>query len=310
MKKMHILIMILSIVFEFQLEAIDFQFESVMLRRTDKGVVMPDSIMQRLLDARLYKAVEEGSIERVRSCLNGGANVNAKCYELNSCFITDDSPLTMAAPRGNVEIVKLLLSSGAEINYCASSGLALIRAINWLRFDESMVPVIKLLIAMKADVNAQNEFDKTALSECANLNDMYAIRIAFRLLLAGADKLVGGRFGMSIVKQARENNRYALAGLIETYPHGTLQGYILFSIAKDLLGDDETKKSAAQKHIDELSQNENDLISKRYLGLLHALIGNESSNVLADAAAYAALDFTFQQQASNEKARENSRAFF
>ena len=66
-----------------------------------------------------------------------------------------------------LEIIKLLISSGADLDLCTSSGdTALIQAI-----QSNNLPVAYLLIKSKADLNIQGNYEETALHEACSLQN-------------------------------------------------------------------------------------------------------------------------------------------
>jgi ankyrin repeat protein len=95
-------------------------------------------------DTLLHAAASQGKTDIVRELLSYGADVNAK----NNDGIT---PIHNAAVNNNGEIVKILVSKGASVNIREKNGLT---ALHLVAFDgnESMT---RLLIASGADVNAR-----------------------------------------------------------------------------------------------------------------------------------------------------------
>ncbi|KAJ9614126.1 hypothetical protein H2200_002262 [Cladophialophora chaetospira] len=78
--------------------------------------------------------------------------------------------LEAASRRGNVEMVKLLLESGADVN--ARDGVALVEASRWGHLD-----VLRLLIEQGADLNARNGM---ALVEASANSRMDVLRLLIR----------------------------------------------------------------------------------------------------------------------------------
>ncbi len=90
-------------------------------------------------------AASIGNLNIVRLLLRHGADVDPKGYT---------SPLSRAASNGHLEIVKLLLRYGADVNPEGQQS-----PLAWASYgDSDRLPIMKLLIRHGADVNAR--FDK------------------------------------------------------------------------------------------------------------------------------------------------------
>lgn len=93
--------------------------------------------------ASLLKAVENGDLEQVRSCLESGVDPNAA--DAHGAI-----PLHWAAFRGQAEICELLLEHGAEANARARDG----RTPLHLAAQGGSTEVLDLLLAYQADISA------------------------------------------------------------------------------------------------------------------------------------------------------------
>ena len=62
------------------------------------------------LARQLHQAVKDGDINRVKDLLGQGANPNHQLYQTKG---REDPPLIIACLKGNLEIVKMLVSAGA-----------------------------------------------------------------------------------------------------------------------------------------------------------------------------------------------------
>lgn len=101
-------------------------------------------------DYPLLEAVKKDDVQKVKSILEASGGQ----YEINQTGVTGDLPLTTAARRGNLEIVKLLVEHGAVVDIGKKRGdrTPLIEA-SWQGHAE----VVKYLIAKGADVNAKGK---------------------------------------------------------------------------------------------------------------------------------------------------------
>jgi len=93
----------------------------------------------------LFKAVKEGSLERVKRLVDKGADVNLRAP-------SGSTPLMYAADGNKIDIVRFLLTRGADVNAKnGTNNTALIYAS-----IKGNVEVSKELLKSKADVNAKN----------------------------------------------------------------------------------------------------------------------------------------------------------
>ena len=101
----------------------------------------------------IFESVEKGDAGRVKRAIWMGADVNGK---------NDDgaSPLHLAALRGNVEIVQVLIENKAEVNAVESSS-------SWTPLfhaaDKGYVEIAELLIDYGADLDINDSSGRTAL---------------------------------------------------------------------------------------------------------------------------------------------------
>jgi ankyrin repeat protein len=154
----------------------------------------------------LHQAAYDGDSERVRACLQAGADPNAY-DESGYC------PLHWVAFKALVgwspmEVVRLLLEAGADVDATtqdAGGNTALV-----LSCQAGSEPVARALVAAGADVNAV----------CGNTTPLIAAAMSgaeavVRLLLGhGADATAKGAFGMTALEWAGSNG---FDGVIEAF---------------------------------------------------------------------------------------------
>jgi len=154
----------------------------------------------------------------VRKLLDAGANPNAVVdntprarMRAGSPRIVFATPLMRAAFSGDLELVKLLLSKGADPNIRskdyetmleAAAGLGFIQGYSKGKPSAERLEVVKLLVGLGADVNAADDYGITALMAAANMGDVSIIKY---LVDRGADlgaydlgKKNDGAFGASV----------------------------------------------------------------------------------------------------------------
>lgn len=103
----------------------------------------------------LWPAARSGDVERVKSIISGGADVNSKNKE-------GLTPLHVAAVRGQEAVVKLLIEQDADINTKTEDGQTLLHHVA----REGHVNIVKLLIESGSDLSAKDNARRTPLN-CA-----------------------------------------------------------------------------------------------------------------------------------------------
>ncbi len=154
----------------------------------------------------------------IKKLLDAGANPNAVINSTPRAHMREGSPrivfataLMRAAFSGDIELVKILLSHGAnphvmssdrETTLMAACGTGFINGYNRQRTPAERLEVVKLLIDLGEDVNAADSYGITPLMVAANLGD---IAIVQYLVDKGADlgahdlgKKNDGAFGSSV----------------------------------------------------------------------------------------------------------------
>ncbi|XP_008560595.1 ankyrin repeat and SOCS box protein 3-like [Microplitis demolitor] len=127
----------------------------------------------------LSVAIREGHEEMVELLLKGGADPNVDNYR-------DISPLVHAAEKGNLNIIKLLLGYGANINLVPVNGCVTKSALHCAVVRENLDVVKLLLDNIMIDVDTVISNKMTALHSGALFVDDN-LNIVQHLLDAGAD---------------------------------------------------------------------------------------------------------------------------
>ena len=124
----------------------------------------------------LFRAIAQEDNETVKNAIKSGFKVNTRDSENNTA-------LHVAVEHGNLEIVKLLLESGANVNIKNKYKLTPI----WMFDDEEegkALEIFRLLIAKGADVNLPNEDKETLLMRACEDDNLEVVKL---LLKAGAN---------------------------------------------------------------------------------------------------------------------------
>lgn len=101
---------------------------------------------------KLNQAARAGDSGRVTELLNEGVSVNGRGMH-------GMTPIMSAAEGGHLEVVKLLVTKGADVNGHNSSGSALMWAV-----DSGNEEVVRCLLQNGADVRWESELGDSALS--------------------------------------------------------------------------------------------------------------------------------------------------
>jgi ankyrin repeat protein len=154
----------------------------------------------------------------IKKLLDAGANPNALVNNTPRARMREGSPrivfataLMRAAFAGDLELVKLLLTHGAdpriqssdrETTLMAACGLAFINGYHRQKPPAERLEVVKLLVGLGGDVNHADSYGITPLMAAANLGDINIVRY---LIDQGADlaahdlgKKNDGAFGSSV----------------------------------------------------------------------------------------------------------------
>jgi ankyrin repeat protein len=151
------------------------------------------------LNNLLINEAMAGNTDAIKELLGKGADVNVR--------ILCNSPLNIAADRGDLESARLLIENGADPNIpCSDEITPLITAAS-KGFDE----IVKLLIKKGADTDARDDRGKTALIMAAIMGCSGAAKI---LIENGANPQITDNDGKSALQHATENGQRALIELL------------------------------------------------------------------------------------------------
>ncbi|MGE8149885.1 ankyrin repeat domain-containing protein [Pseudomonas vancouverensis] len=197
------------------------------------GLLLAGNVMAG--DKGLLDAVRAGQVEKVRSALADGADVNARGLDGSSALLLAtqdnqvdiartlieagadvnrknlifDSPYLLAGASGHNEILAMTLSHGADLKSTNRyGGTALIPAC-----EHGYVETVKLLIEAGVDVNHVNRLGWTCLMEAIVLADggPEHQQIVAQLIAAGADLNIPDHSGVSPLQQAERRGQTAIA---------------------------------------------------------------------------------------------------
>lgn len=141
-----------------------------------------------LEETALHLLVLGKSITAIRSILALGADLNVVC-------IGGDTPLTYAASQGDAEIVQCLLAAGAAISVQGQREPCLYKAAR-----SGNVEVVRLFLDVGTDINEQAEFSETPLHIAAEQGHATIVKL---LLERGADPLLKSDLGGTALEIAQ-----------------------------------------------------------------------------------------------------------
>ncbi|XP_063613830.1 ankyrin-3-like, partial [Penaeus indicus] len=113
-------------------------------------------ITNYLIKTPAQEAIRKGDLGKVRELVAGGFDANAVLQEMKN---KECRPLHLAADGGHVDIVKILLRSGAQAEAKNSEGMTPLHLASWGGHAE----VIKVLLGGGADGNARTSEGMTAV---------------------------------------------------------------------------------------------------------------------------------------------------
>jgi ankyrin repeat protein len=132
----------------------------------------------------------DAAFQLIQMLLERGANANARAKEvppirrfvtplgdLSWVDFTGQTPFLRAALAGDIEVMRLLLSKGADPNIATDAGTTALMAaagVNWMtgqtytESNEALMEAVKLCMEKGGDVNASNSMGVTAVIGAAN----------------------------------------------------------------------------------------------------------------------------------------------
>jgi ankyrin repeat protein len=147
------------------------------------------------MSEKLFAAINAGDVATTQRILSSGAYAKTRDVEGNTL-------LMLAAQRGDLPMVELLLGAGAEVDAVDAAGWsALTRAVYNPELKHGFADVVQALITAGADIEAPIGYGVRPLMLAAGYGETAVVEV---LLSAGADVLArneGGYTALMMVKQ-------------------------------------------------------------------------------------------------------------
>ena len=140
----------------------------------------------------LTRAVDNDDIEEVRRLIASGANVNGRDEDYDKI-----TPIFVAVENGNVEIVRLLIEAGAKVNIRDAEKRTPLMQLD----GDATAELVQILIAAGAKVNLSDNEHNTALLLAAENCPAEVIQA---LLDAGADVNLANKQGVTPLMNAAD----------------------------------------------------------------------------------------------------------
>ncbi|OGB84173.1 hypothetical protein A3F66_04490 [candidate division TM6 bacterium RIFCSPHIGHO2_12_FULL_32_22] len=135
--------------------------------------------LQAELDNSLSKNISKGNIEEVRNILDSGANVNKPSRR-------GTVPLMLAVFYNNPDMVKLLIDKGADVNQADKDGNT---PLTWAA-REGHIGIVKLLLDSGADVNQADKYEETPLKLASKSGHIDIVKLLEAKARVSEDELI------------------------------------------------------------------------------------------------------------------------
>lgn len=149
----------------------------------------------------------EERIEVMKSLLAHGALVNDVLGGTNVLPDTGITPLMVAATEGKTDMVKFLLSHGADVNARNSLGATAMHRV-------ANAEIAKMLLEHHAEVNVRSKSGDTPLHMSAKLGNLEVAKV---LIENRADPTIKNNDGLTPAEVAKKENHPDVANFIETH---------------------------------------------------------------------------------------------
>lgn len=156
-------------------------------------------------DRAIFHAVKSGSREITKLLLERGADPNVSFEDATG------SPLDFAAAGGDPEMVSLLISGKAKVNYKMRGAQTALHTACMQKESEQVAAIITILLQNGADANAVTHMGITPLMNAVEADNTSAVKI---LLQRGADpriRNIKGKTALDLAVDGAKNSEIITA---------------------------------------------------------------------------------------------------
>ena len=178
-------------------------FDAIIFTKNMTGNTRSGQEQASISNLAILEAAETGDLEKVKSLIESGADVNIKN---NGGW----SPLYMAAAGGHLDVVKLLIAKGANVNTSNNFG--------WTPLHATVISghqgIVELLLAKGANVNAKRIGGWTVLHQAVAGGNRDIVEL---LIKSGADVNVERDDGLTPLDLAQQQNKTEIVELLRKH---------------------------------------------------------------------------------------------
>lgn len=177
---------------------------AILLARYHRQMAAVEFLLAQDPDLNLHEAAAVGALERVRTLIRERGRL------IDSHSKDGFTPLALAAFFGNTAVAQLLVDQGANVSLAASNPMkvAPLHASTAGRHVE----IVRLLVENGADVNARQQQGWTPLHGAGQNGDAEIVKL---LLEHGADRAARSETGQTALDLALTHGHAAVAALLE-----------------------------------------------------------------------------------------------
>ena len=157
----------------------------------------------------LHFASQEGHLEVIKLLLENGANINAQVKWGDEEDEKYETALQLASMKGHLEVVKLLLENGANPNIQGENDDQYVHSALHSASEEGHLKVVKLLLENGANINMKEPLGWTALHYAYNNLEMVKL-----LIKNGADVNIEDEDGRTPLHSASQEGHLEVIKLL------------------------------------------------------------------------------------------------
>lgn len=159
----------------------------------DASTIYSTMIFNKDNQTELFDAIREQNVKAVKSLIAGGYDVNES--------VNGYTPLMVAVCKGNLKIIKFLVSAGANLESYDNQGNT---PLMYAFYDQEKSEAVSFLLSLNVNAEIMNSSEQTPLILAALNNHYNSIKL---LVKAGLKLETKGKSGETALMHAVGNNR-------------------------------------------------------------------------------------------------------